>query len=80
MFPFLSFFCFLAWAITYLHNGSVLPDPLMERGGKLFKLVKLLSSLSIEEWMARGRLRENIIQLGNIRNDRLLIRFGGINI
>ena len=64
----------------YLHNGSVLPDPLVERGGKLFKLFKLGLGLSIEQRVAGGRLGEHIVQLGDIGDDRLLVRFGGINI
>ena len=40
----------------YLHNGSVLPDPLVERGGKLFKLLKLFLRLRIKERVARWRL------------------------
>ena len=63
-----------------LHNGSVLPDPLVERGGKLFKLFKLGLGLSIEQRVAGGRLWEHIVQLGNIGDDGLLVWFGGINI
>ena len=63
-----------------LHNGSVLPDPLMERGGKLFKLFKLGLGLSIEQRVAGGRLGEHIVQLGDIGDDGLLVWFGGINI
>ena len=58
----------------------MLPDPLVERGGKLFKLFKLLLGLSIEQGVAGGRLGKHVIQLGHVRDDRLLIRFGGINI
>ena len=39
----------------HLHNGSVLPDPLVERGGKLFKLLKLFLRLRIKERVARWR-------------------------
>ena len=65
---------------AYLHNGCVLPDPVMERGGKLFKLFKLGRSLSVEQRVAWGRLGEHIVQLGNIGDDGLLVWFGGINI
>lgn len=41
--------------VAYLHYGSVLPNPLMERGGKLFKLLKLFLGLRIKERMARRR-------------------------
>ena len=40
---------------VHLHNGSVLPDPLVERGGKLFKLLKLFLRLRIKERVARWR-------------------------
>merc|ERR550532_2153302 len=66
--------------VTVLHNGSVLPDPLVERGGKLFKLLKLFLRLRVKERVARWRFWEHVIQLGDIRNDRLLVRFGGIDI
>lgn len=39
----------------HLHNGSVLPDPLVERGGKLFKLLKLFLRLRVKERVARWR-------------------------
>ena len=68
------------WKNGYLHNGGVLPNPLVKGGGKLFKLFKLFLSFSIEKWMTRGWFGENVIQLGHVRDDRLLIRFGGINI
>ena len=58
----------------------MLPDPVMERGGKLFKLFKLGLSLGIEQRVARWRLGEHIVQLGNIGDDGLLVWFGGINI
>ena len=45
----------LWWVVGYLHNGSVLPDPLVERGGKLFKLLKLFLRLRIKERVARWR-------------------------
>ena len=41
---------------AYLHNGCVLPDPVMERGGKLFKLLKLFLRLRIKERVAGWRL------------------------
>ena len=65
---------------AYLHNGCVLPDPVMERGGKLFKLFKLGLGLGVEQRMARWGLGEHIVQLGNIGDDGLLVWFGGINI
>ena len=52
----------------------------MEMGGKLFKLFKFLLCLSIEQRMAWWRVREDVIELGNVGDDRLLVRFGGINI
>ena len=58
----------------------MLPDPVMERGGKLFKLFKRGLGLSVEQRMARWRLGEHIVQLGNIGDDGLLVWFGGINI
>ena len=63
-----------------LHYSDVLPDPHVEGGGKLFKLFKFPLSLGIEERMAGGRLGEDIIELGDVGDDRLLVRFGGINI
>ena len=65
---------------AYLHYGSVLPDPLMEGGGKLFKVFKFLLCLSIKERMSWRWFGEDIIELRDIGDDRLLIRFGGINI
>lgn len=64
----------------YLHYSDVLPDPHVEGGGKLFKLFEFPLSLGIEEWMAGRRVGEDIIELGDIGDDRLLVRFGGINI
>lgn len=58
----------------------MLPDPLMQGGGKLFKLFKFLLCFSIEEWMTRRGFWEHIIELRHVGDDRLLIRFGGINI
>ena len=66
--------------LSYLHNGCVLPDPVMERGGKLFKLFKLGLGLGIEQRVAGRGLGEHIVQLGNIGDDGLLVWFGGINI
>ena len=48
--------CAAALVGGYLHNGSVLPDPLVERGGKLFKLLKLFLRLRIKERVAGWRL------------------------
>ena len=48
-------FARMRWWV-HLHNGSVLPDPLVERGGKLFKLLKLFLRLRIKERVARWRL------------------------
>ena len=66
--------------ISYLHYRCVLPYPLVEGGGKLFKLFKFPLGLGIEEGMAGRRVGEDIIELGDIGDDRLLVRFGGINI
>lgn len=66
--------------ISYLHYRCVLPYPLVEGGGKLFKLIEFFLCFGIEQWMSRWRLWEHIIQLGDIGDDRLLVRFGGINI
>ena len=66
--------------MTDLHNGCVLPDPLVERGGKLFKLLELGLGLGIEQRVAGGRLGEHIVQLGDVGDDGLLVWFGGINI
>ena len=52
----------------------------MQRGGKLFKLFKLLLCFSVEERMSWRRFWEHIIELRHVGDDRLLIRFGGINI
>ena len=52
----------------------------MEGGGKLFKLFEFPLGLSIEQGMAGRRVGEDIIELGDIGDDRLLVRFGGINI
>ena len=49
-------YLFAALVGGYLHNGSVLPDPLVERGGKLFKLLKLFLRLRIKERVAGWRL------------------------
>ena len=65
---------------THLHYGDVLPDPLVERGGKLFKLLEFLLRLRVEERVAGGRLGENIVELRDVGDDRLLVRFGGIDI
>jgi len=64
----------------YLHNSGVLPDPVVEGAGKLFKLFESSLCLGIEEGVAGRRLREHVIQLGHVGDDRLLVRFGGINI
>jgi hypothetical protein len=66
--------------LRYLHNSGVLPDPVVEGAGKLFKLFESSLCLGIEERMAGRGLGEHVIQLGHVGDDRLLVRFGGINI
>ena len=70
----------LQYFSPYLHYCDVLPDPLVELGGKLSKLFKFLLCLGIKQRMTWWRVGEDIIELGNVGDDRLLVRFGGINI
>ncbi len=65
---------------SYLHDDDVLLDPVVERGGELPVVLDLLLCLGVEQRVARGRLREHVVELGDVRDDRLLVRFGGINI
>jgi hypothetical protein len=58
----------------------VLPDPVVQGAGKLFQLFESPLSLRVEERVAGRRLREHVIELGHVGDDRLLVRFGGINI
>jgi hypothetical protein len=53
---------------------------MVEGAGKLFKLFESSLCLGIEEGVAGRRLGEHVIQLGHVGDDRLLVRFGGIDI
>ena len=58
----------------------MLSDPLMQRGGKLFKLFKLLLCFSVEERMSWRRFWEHIIELRHVGDDRLLVRLRRVNV
>ena len=66
--------------VPVLHDDDVLLDPVVERGGELAELLQLLLALGVEQRVAGWGLREHVVQLRDVRYDRLLIRLGGINI
>ena len=59
---------------------DVLFDPLVQRGSQLLELVEALLALSVEQRVSGRRFGEDVVQLGDVRNDGLLVGFGGINI
>ena len=66
--------------ISYLHNSGVLPDPVVQGAGKLFQLFESPLGLGIEQGMAGRWLGEHVVELGHVGDNRLLVRFGGIDI
>ena len=66
--------------IPVLHDPGVLADPDVQGGREVAEMLQLLLAFGVEERVAGRRLGEDVIQLGDIRNDRLLVWFGGINI
>ena len=66
--------------VSVLHDDDVLLDPVVERRRQLAELLQLLLALGVEQRVTGWGLREHVVQLGHVRDDGLLVWFGGINI
>ena len=66
--------------VSVLHDDDVLLDPVVERRRQLAELLQLLLALGVEQRVTGWGLREHVVQLGHVRDDRLLVRLGGIDI
>ena len=68
------------WEIAVLHESDVFLDPLMQRARQLPELLEAFLAFSVEERMAWRWLREDVVELRDVGDDGLFVRFRSVHI